>query len=60
MEEYVVKFAVTERIAVGSYSGIIRIYNPHHSGEGFTPEQLLIEQNLNAPILQLSCGKFVS
>lgn len=50
----------TERIAVGSFSGILRIYNPHHAGEGFKPEQLLLEQNLGAPILQLACGKFVT
>ena len=49
-----------ERIAVGSFSGILRIYNPHHDGEGFKPEQVLLEQNLGMPILQLACGKFVA
>ncbi|XP_067931750.1 protein PTHB1-like [Watersipora subatra] len=49
-----------ERIAIGSYAGILRIYNPHLSKDGFIPEQLLIEQNLGAAILQVSCGKFVS
>ena len=53
-------FFLLERIAVGSLSGILRIYNPHHDGEGFKPEQVLLEQNLGMPILQLACGKFVA
>lgn len=51
---------IVERVAVGSYEGILRIYNPHLSNQGYEPEQLLIEQNLGAAILQVACGKFVT
>lgn len=54
-----------ENIIVGSHSGCLRIFNPQldfESGnhEQFKPIDLLIEVQLEQPILQLAVGKFVS
>ena len=48
----------TDKIVVGSYQGILRVYSPHAGA--FTPAHLMIEVNLVDPILQLSLGAFVS
>ncbi len=46
------------KIAVGSFSGILRIYKP--SQREFRPDDLKLEQQLGAPILQLEIGLFSS
>ncbi|KAL0219193.1 hypothetical protein P9112_004846 [Eukaryota sp. TZLM1-RC] len=46
------------KIASGTLSGIIRIYQPQESQES-SAEDLLLEQDLTEPILQLSCGRFI-
>jgi len=47
-----------DKIVVGSFQGVLRIFNP--KGRGFRPEELLLEQQLEAPVLQVLTGKFVS
>ncbi|XP_014804984.1 PREDICTED: protein PTHB1-like [Calidris pugnax] len=51
-----------DKIIVGSYMGYLRIFNPHpvKPGEGIQPEDLLLEVQLQEPILQVEVGKFVS
>ena len=48
----------TDKIIVGSYQGILRVYSPRAGP--FTPAHLMIEVNLVDPILQLALGTFVS
>lgn len=42
---------------VGSFQGVLRIYAPKQSEP--RPEDLLLEQNLELPILQVEAGIFV-
>uniref|UniRef100_A0A8D0E015 Bardet-Biedl syndrome 9 n=1 Tax=Salvator merianae TaxID=96440 RepID=A0A8D0E015_SALMN len=51
-----------DKIIVGSYTGFLRIYNPHpmKPGDAMQPEDLLLEVQLPEPILQVEVGKFVS
>lgn len=52
----------SDKIIVGSYKGILRIYspNPFKPGAAFQPEELIVELQLQDPILQVEVGKFVS
>lgn len=45
-------------VATGSLSGVLRIYEPQL--EAYSIEDLLLETILDAPILQIECGRFVS
>eukprot|EP01012_Entosiphon_sulcatum_P026014 TRINITY_DN3140_c0_g1_i1.p1 TRINITY_DN3140_c0_g1~~TRINITY_DN3140_c0_g1_i1.p1 ORF type:complete len:869 (-),score=169.44 TRINITY_DN3140_c0_g1_i1:72-2678(-) len=47
----------SDKIITGSFSGILRIYLPKQ--KGYKPDDLLLEQNLDAPILQISVGRFL-
>jgi Bardet-Biedl syndrome 9 protein len=47
----------TEKICVGSQQGILRIYQP--TKPQFRVEDLILEENLNFPIIQLLLGKFI-
>ena len=47
-----------DKIIVGSYQGVLRIYSPRAGA--FTPAHLMIEVSLSDPILQLALGLFVS
>ncbi|XP_048880761.1 protein PTHB1 isoform X2 [Brienomyrus brachyistius] len=51
-----------DKIVVGSYMGLLRIYTPHplKPGETIHAEDLLLEVQLQDPIIQLDMGKFVS
>ncbi|NXL32338.1 PTHB1 protein, partial [Glaucidium brasilianum] len=51
-----------DKIIVGSYMGYLRIFNPHpvKPGDRIQPEDLLLEVQLQEPILQVEVGKFVS
>uniref|UniRef100_UPI00398F4C8B protein PTHB1 isoform X3 n=1 Tax=Pristiophorus japonicus TaxID=55135 RepID=UPI00398F4C8B len=51
-----------DEIIVGSYKGILRIYSPEPSkpGAALRPEELILELQLQDPILQVEVGKFVS
>ncbi len=48
----------TGNIITGSLQGVLRVYQPH--GQGFSIEDLLLEVQLSAPILQLELGTFTS
>ncbi|KAL0044614.1 hypothetical protein WJX82_002814 [Trebouxia sp. C0006] len=45
-------------IITGSLQGVLRVYQPH--GQGFSVEDLLLEVQLPAPVLQLELGTFTS
>ncbi|PFX24103.1 protein PTHB1-like [Stylophora pistillata] len=47
-----------DKIIVGSYHGILRIYCP--KPPHFKPDDLMLEVQLQQPILQVEAGKFVS
>lgn len=47
-----------DTIITGSLQGILRIYQPRQLG--FSIEDLLIESQLQAPILQLELGTFTA
>jgi len=47
-----------DKIIVGSYHGIVRIFHP--KTPQFKAEDLMLEMQLQQPILQLKSGKFVS
>ncbi|XP_078395911.1 protein PTHB1 isoform X1 [Cetorhinus maximus] len=51
-----------DKIIVGSYKGILRIYSPQPAkpGAALHPEELILELELQDPILQMEVGKFVS
>lgn len=54
-----------DKIIIGSYHGILRIFNPKPTkvdGEwsAFKAEDVLLESSLQSPILQIEAGKFVS
>ncbi|XP_065795460.1 protein PTHB1 isoform X4 [Muntiacus reevesi] len=51
-----------DKIIVGSFTGYLRIFNPHpvKTGDGAQAEDLLLEVDLRDPILQVEVGKFVS
>lgn len=42
----------------GSFSGILRVYHPRQ--KEFQPDDLLLEQQLDGPILQLAAGHFIA
>jgi Bardet-Biedl syndrome 9 protein len=46
-----------EKIAVGSLQGMLRIYSP--TRPQFRVEDLILEESLGAPILQLLLGRFI-
>ncbi|CAM9950896.1 unnamed protein product, partial [Phaeothamnion confervicola] len=47
----------TTKIVTGSFQGVLRVYLP--SQMDFRIEDVLLEQNLGAPILQLAVGRFI-
>lgn len=47
----------SDKIAVGSLEGMIRIYNP--SKPQYRIEDLILEESLGSPILQLLAGRFI-
>lgn len=51
-------YLFTECVFVGSFSGILRAYRPSSPG-GYSPNHLLLEKQLNAPIIQLSIEHIV-
>ena len=51
-------FFVADKIIVGSYHGILRIYCP--KPPNFKPDDLMLEVQLQQPILQVETGRFVS
>jgi Bardet-Biedl syndrome 9 protein len=49
---------ILDKIIVGSYHGILRIFMPRTAE--FKPEDLMLEIQMTQPILQLEAGHFVS
>lgn len=54
-----------DKVILGSYHGILRIYNPKpqktESGwSGYSPEDVVLEQAFQLPILQVEAGRFSS
>ncbi|MBN3325905.1 PTHB1 protein, partial [Atractosteus spatula] len=51
-----------DKIVVGSYMGLLRVFSPHPSqpGETLQPEEQLLEVQLRDPVIQVEVGKFVS
>lgn len=53
-----------DKIVTGSFSGLLRVWSPKGASGGKSGaqalEDLLLEQRLNAPILQLAAGRFSS
>jgi len=47
-----------QKIVIGSFQGILRIFQPKQ--KGFKADDLLLEQELDGPILQLGAGYFLS
>lgn len=48
---------MVDKIVTGSLNGYIRVYHVHSAG--FQIDDLMLEQNLELPILQVLCGKFI-
>ncbi|KAK3791729.1 hypothetical protein RRG08_011523 [Elysia crispata] len=48
-----------DKIIIGSFQGILRIYKPDSSGEGGV-EDVMVEQAFKLPILQVEVGQFSS
>ena len=44
-----------DKIVVGSFEGILRIFSPQQ--RQFKTEDVLIEKDLQAPVLQVSCAR---
>ncbi|XP_030830268.1 protein PTHB1 [Strongylocentrotus purpuratus] len=50
-----------DKIIVGSFNGVLRIYQPQPSkGEHLKAEDVVLEAQLQQPILQVETGRFVS
>jgi Bardet-Biedl syndrome 9 protein len=47
----------SNKIITGSYAGMLRVYSP--TVKGYRVEDLMVEQALGAPILQLEIGRFL-
>lgn len=45
-----------QKIVMGSFQGVLRIYSP--KSREYSADHLLMEMQLNAPILQLAIGRF--
>ncbi|XP_023231240.1 protein PTHB1-like [Centruroides sculpturatus] len=55
-----------DKIIVGSHNGTLRVYQPHPEKQEngklscFQPDELLLERQLNFPIIDLAAGRFTS
>lgn len=50
-------FPIANKIIVGSQAGFLRMYHP--TKPNFRIEDLVLEEQLGAPILQVSLGRFI-
>ena len=50
-------FAFADKIVVGSFQGLVRIYEPRPPG--FSPDHVILEHQFSSPVLQVAIGKFV-
>ncbi len=59
-------YLIVDKIIVGSFHGFLRIYNPRPvkkedgSWTGFQPGDVVVETQLNFPILQVEAGRFMA
>lgn len=55
-----------DKIIVGSHNGTLRVYQPHPEKQEdgklncFQPDELLLERQLNFPVIDLAAGRFIS
>ena len=49
---------IAVKVVTGSFQGMLRIYNPKE--RDFKVEDLMLEQNLEEPIIQVEVGHFTS
>lgn len=49
--------SAADKLVLGSFSGVLRIYQPRQ--KGFKPDDLLLEQQLDGPIIQVGAGRFL-
>lgn len=47
----------TDKIVVGSFKGLVRIYLPHPPE--YSPDHVILERDMGAPVLQVAVGRFV-
>jgi len=45
-----------DKIVVGSFQGLVRIYLPHPPA--FSPDHVILERDMGAPVLQVAVGRF--
>ena len=65
LNNWMIMLCISDKIIVGSYQGILRIFNPRTKKTedgcgGFSVDDLVLEQVLHQPILQLEAGRFSS
>ena len=58
-------FSPPDKIVVGSFHGVLRVFHPRpekteNGWSGFNPKDVLVEQQLAQPILQVELGRFIS
>lgn len=57
---------IVDKVIVGSFHGFLRIYNPRPSKKedggwtGFRPEDVMVETQLQFPVLQVEAGIFIA
>ena len=61
----ILNFSFTDKIIIGSYHGILRVYNPkpvktENGWSGYKAEDVILETSLGIPILQIEAGLFSS
>lgn len=58
-------WCTADKIILGSYHGILRIYNPQpqkteNGWSGYSAEDVILEQAFQQPIIQVEVGRFSS
>lgn len=48
---------VADKLIVGSFQGLIRIYEPHPPA--FSADHVILERQMSSPVLQVAAGRFV-
>lgn len=47
----------SDKLIVGSFQGLVRIYEPHPPA--FSADHVILEQQMTSPVLQVAAGQFV-
>ncbi len=53
----VFSFLIPDKIIVGSFQGLVRIYLPQPPTS--SPEHVLLEKDMGVPVLQVTVGRFI-